>query len=355
MIPETISIENVMATSNVRFGTSGARGLVTDMTDRVCYAYTSAFIQHMESAGELGGQGSIAVGGDLRSSTDRVMKAVAKAVEDRGYTVENCGKLPSPALAYYGLERHIPTVMVTGSHIPEDRNGIKYNKRSGEILKKDEAGIKRQLVTFPEGLFDSSGMFVPTVHLPPLSADAAEAYKRRYLDAFPNGCLKGKKVGVYQHSSVGRELMVDILSGLGADVTPLGISRTFIPVDTEAIRPEDSDAALRWSAQYHFDSIVSADGDGDRPLISDEHGKWLRGDVAGIICASYLRADTITLPVSCNTAVDRCGLKVPGGQPGMKPTEASSLHLTSLWMVKLSRPFLQETPCSPISLFFSYR
>ena len=31
--------------------------------------------------------------------------------------------------------------MVTGSHIPFDRNGIKINKSVGEVLKSDEAGI----------------------------------------------------------------------------------------------------------------------------------------------------------------------------------------------------------------------
>jgi len=101
--------------------------------------------------------------------------------------------------------------------------------------------------------------------------------------------------------------MVKILSGLGAHVTPLGFSDSFIPVDTEAIRPEDEDAALRWAAEYDFDCIVSTDGDADRPLISDENGKWLRGDVAGILCALYLNADAVATPVSCNSALDKCG------------------------------------------------
>ncbi|MCB0384946.1 MAG: hypothetical protein KDD43_06105, partial [Bdellovibrionales bacterium] len=30
------------------------------------------------------------------------------------------------------------TIMVTGSHIPDDRNGIKFNLSDGEILKHDE-------------------------------------------------------------------------------------------------------------------------------------------------------------------------------------------------------------------------
>jgi phosphomannomutase len=108
MTKKTVHIENLMGKSNVQFGTSGSRGLVNDMTDEVCYAYTAAFIQYLEDAGELSGKGTIAIGGDLRPSTDRIMRAVAKAVADRGYTPENCGTLPTPALAYYGLSHKVP-------------------------------------------------------------------------------------------------------------------------------------------------------------------------------------------------------------------------------------------------------
>ena len=49
----SIIIEDLMRTSKVKFGTSGARGLVTDMTDRVCYAYTLGFIQYLESTAQV--------------------------------------------------------------------------------------------------------------------------------------------------------------------------------------------------------------------------------------------------------------------------------------------------------------
>jgi phosphomannomutase len=78
-------------------------------------------------------------------------------------------------------------------------------------------------------------------------------------------------------------------------------------VDTEAIRPEDVQLASQWAKEHQLDAIVSTDGDSDRPLISDEHGRWLRGDVAGILCARFLGADSVSTPVSCNTAVERCG------------------------------------------------
>jgi phosphomannomutase len=36
-------------------------------------------------------------------------------------------------------------------------------------------------------------------------------------------------------------------------------------------------------------------------------GRWLRGDIAGVLCAGFLKADSVSTPVSCNTAVDKCG------------------------------------------------
>ena len=303
---KSVKIEDLMAESGVKFGTSGARGLAVDMTDEVCYAYTWAFIQYLEEIGQITGKSKIAIGGDLRASTDRIMSAAARAVEDRGHIPENCGKLPTPALANYGIETGIPTVMVTGSHIPEDRNGIKYTRIEGEILKEDESGIKRQVAVIKEGVFDKKGMFLTKENAPSENPLAATSYVNRYVDFFPKGCLRGKRIAVYQHSAVGRDQMVEIFKDLGAEVTPLGFSDIFIPVDTEAIRQEDVDAARKWAGESDFDTIVSTDGDSDRPLISDERGKWLRGDIAGILTAAYLEADAVATPVSCNSALEKC-------------------------------------------------
>jgi len=95
-----ISIQAVMDESGVQFGTSGARGLADAMTDRVCCAYTQGFLQYLEAIGELKSRESeIAIAGDLRPSTDRIMKAVAVAAAFMGYRPVNCGKIPSPAVA----------------------------------------------------------------------------------------------------------------------------------------------------------------------------------------------------------------------------------------------------------------
>ena len=297
-----------MAQSGVAFGTSGARGLATAMTDQVCYAYAKGFLQYLESIGEINRAGErVAVGGDFRPSTSRVMEAVCRAADDLGYRAVNYGKIPSPAVALFGFENRIPSIMVTGSHIPDDRNGIKFNKCGAEVLKSDEQGMSSQIVELDDAMFGADGNFSKAKPVHEVSPVAGENYVMRYLNFFSHDALAGLRVGVYQHSAVGRDVLVKILSHLGAEVTALGWSEKFIPVDTEAIRPEDVQLAHDWAAPGKFDVLVSADGDSDRPLVSDEHGNWLRGDVAGILCAKFLEADSISTPVSCNTAVETCG------------------------------------------------
>ena len=268
---ETLSIAELMERSGVKFGTSGARGLTEAMTDRVCYAYTRAFLQYLQALGQLAMSSRVAVAGDLRPSTPRIMAAVCLAVRDSGLQPVNCGFIPSPAVALYGIQQDIPAIMVTGSHIPDDRNGIKFNKATGEILKTDEEGIRSQRVSFDRALFGPEGMVSEPADLPDIDEQAYLEYRERYLGFFPTQCLKGRRIGLYEHSSVARRPLADILAGLGADVVRLGYSEVFVPVDTEAVRPEDRVLARQWVAEHRLDALVSTDGDGDRPLISDEH------------------------------------------------------------------------------------
>jgi len=302
-------IGDLMAESGVKFGTSGARGRVDDMTDAVCYAYAKGFLQYLIGARALAAGASVGLAGDFRASSPRIIGACAKAVADCSCRPRYLGRIPTPALAAYGIDQAWPTMMVTGSHIPDDRNGIKFNLPSGEILKDDEDGIRAQQVALPDGLFDAAGAFLDPRHaaLPAEEAIALEHYVARYLDFFPSNWLAGQRVGLYEHSSVARDALFRVLTGLGAEVERLGFSETFLPVDTEAIRPEDTALARDWARGGRFDAIVSTDGDGDRPLIGDERGEWLRGDIAGVLCARALGAAAVVTPISSNTALERSG------------------------------------------------
>jgi phosphomannomutase len=213
--------------------------------------------------------------------------------------VDFLGVLPTPALALYGLQHGIPSIMITGSHIPFDRNGIKFYRADGEISKADEAAIQNALITLAP--LDS------TFELPAVNSAGLDHYCRRYTQHLAADTLHGWRIGVYQHSSAARDCLVQILSALGANVIPLERSDHFVPIDTEAVSAEDRQRGRDWAATHQLQAIISTDGDGDRPLIADEHGEWLRGDIVGLLCAQGLQADCVVTPVSCNSAIEACG------------------------------------------------
>ncbi len=123
----------------LKFGTSGLRGLVTEMTDEVCAAHAAAFLRHLRRSG--GRFDAVLVGEDLRPSSPRIAAACRRAIRGEGAAAIACGVVPTPALALEAARRGVPAIMVTGSHIPFDRNGLKFYRPDGEITKTDEAGL----------------------------------------------------------------------------------------------------------------------------------------------------------------------------------------------------------------------
>jgi len=293
----TINIQQMMAESGVAFGTSGARGLASQMTTQVCAAYTLAFLNGLQLAKP---RQKIALGMDLRPSSPGIVRACAAAIRQSGCEVDFCGVLPTPALALYAMTHGMPAIMVTGSHIPFDRNGIKFYRAEGEISKADEAAITSAMVDVADISDDGT--------MPVLNLSALEQFKQRYTRLFSADMLSGWRIGIYEHSSVARDCLREILQDLGAEVIGLARTDTFVPIDTEAVSEEDRQRGLDWAKEYRLDAILSTDGDGDRPLIGDETGTWLRGDIVGLLCAQFLGADTVVTPVSCNTAIELSGL-----------------------------------------------
>src|SRR5271156_4402052 len=182
------------------FGTSGRRGKVVDLTQLEVYLNALAELEYLQSL-------SLAEGGikqfdpfyfayDLRPSSSEfvsqeqgrgeIAQAIAAAIIDAGMKAVNLGRIPTPALASYALERGKGSIMVTGSHIPFDRNGYKTNSSRGELLKQQEAPInehvsqvRRKLYEQPwdQSLFDQRGMLkCGSQALPPELGQARTAY-----------------------------------------------------------------------------------------------------------------------------------------------------------------------------------
>ena len=90
---------------------------------------------------------------------------------------------------------------------------------------------------------------------------------------------------------------------------------TFVPVDTEKIKPAMA-AKLEGFAQKHASEkpagIIFTDGDSDRPGVADENGQFLTGDKLGLLVTKYLMQAIspdeeliVALPISTNIGVIR--------------------------------------------------
>jgi phosphomannomutase len=145
--------------------------------------------------------------------------------------------------------------------------------------------------------------------LSPVSDAGREEWLKRYLEFFGETALSGMRIAVYQHSAVGRDILVEILRALGAQVLPCGRSEEFVAIDTEAIDNERLTAMQNLANSLGpIDAFISIDGDSDRPLIlAPDPAGWLRffgGDLVGMVVAQYLAADAVVVPISCNDGID---------------------------------------------------
>ncbi|RAZ92882.1 phosphomannomutase [Mesorhizobium hawassense] len=281
----------------MKFGSSGVRGLASELVGRPSGLYTEGFARRLRATGFQ--QGKVFVGRDLRDSSPAIAEDCMAALAASGFQPVDCGPIPTPALAFYALRQGGAALMVTGSHIPADRNGIKFYGPKGEIDKADEAAITSYVA-------DLSDQYP----WPPVRADretgheqALAAFRDRVEAILAPGALSGMRLGVYQHSTVAAEPLVEVLRSYGAEVIPVGKSETFVPVDTEAVSQETMAKANGWAREFKFDAVLSADADADRPLVIDENGELFRGDLIGLATALFLKADTVVTPVTSNSGI----------------------------------------------------
>ena len=138
----------------MKFGTSGLRGLVTDLQGHASALYATAFARHLLNAGLAKAGDRIFVAGDYRPSSPDIAATCIGALARAGLQPIDCGAIPTPALALYAMSKGCASLMVTGSHIPADRNGIKFYRPDGEIDKADELAITRIAAEIGDTLVD---------------------------------------------------------------------------------------------------------------------------------------------------------------------------------------------------------
>ena len=197
----------------------------------------------------------VCLGGDLRPSTDgdkrSILRAVAKGRGRSGRSDSILGRLPTPALMFDALQANYFSIMVTGSHIPFDKDGVKFNK-TWRSIKADKSPIlssvlqtRRLQYAMPaeRSLFDDHGWFKDDssktwLHPPILRPLSVTLPAGIYAVSFRREASKEWVPGL---PALGRR------SGLTGETTgepephqvwKVGKSERFVPIDTEDISAE---------------------------------------------------------------------------------------------------------------------
>jgi phosphoglucosamine mutase len=209
-----------------------------------------------------------------------------------GLDVIMVGPLPTPAVAM--LTRSLRAdlgVMISASHNAYEDNGIKLFGPDGYKLSDAvEAEIERMVDGgFTDGLAPAS-MTGSAVRL----EDASGRYIEYVKNTFPKGLtLDGLKIVVDCANGAAYKVAPRVLYELGAEVIPIAVKPDGKNINDGcgAVAPE----AMQEAVVLHGADIgIALDGDADRLILADEHGRRIDGDqIMALVTRNLAEAESL--------------------------------------------------------------
>lgn len=272
-----------------------------NLTEPVVALIAGAFVKWLGlRTGKQPEQLRIAVGTDSRLSGPALKNAAVKAMATWKTTIADCGIASTPAMfmacVLPGLEFD-GTIMITASHLPFNRNGLKFFTKDGGLEKKDITAI----LEYAEELEKNGGNPVAQgtgkVEILDLisiyAADLAAKIRKGASDhATEEKPLEGLKIVVDAGNGAGGFFVEKVLKPLGADTTgsqfldPDGNFPNHIP-NPENEEAMDSIRAAVLKNKADFGIIF--DTDVDRAGAVDRYGKEInRNRIIALMSAIIL-------------------------------------------------------------------
>ena len=252
----------------------GIEGQHINLTDEAIYELACGFFAWL---GKRVGKDSlkVGVGRDSRISGPRILEAIKKAAADMGVALYDTGLASTPAMFMSTITEGFEydgTIMITASHLPFNRNGMKFFVKEGGLEASD---IKEVIAVAEEGGFAKVGGGTCE------SIDFMTVYAQILVDIIRKGTgkempLAGTKVIVDAGNGAGGFYANNVLKVLGADtegsqfLEPDGMFPNHIPNPEDKAAGESiSKAVLNAKA----DLGIIFDTDVDRAGVVDPNGR----------------------------------------------------------------------------------
>ncbi|MEY4766901.1 MAG: hypothetical protein RI907_3574 [Pseudomonadota bacterium] len=255
------------------FGTDGIRGTVGQAP------ITPDFVLQLGHAvGQVlrrtQARPSVLIGKDTRISGYMLESALEAGFASAGVDVFLTGPLPTPGVAYLTRAlRQSLGVVISASHNPFGDNGIKFFSARGEKLPDQwEMDVEAALTQAPKWV-DSHSLG---------KARRLDDARGRYIEFCkntfsPNLSLKGLKLVIDAAHGAGYQVAPSVFHELGAEVVMIGASPDGLNIN-DGVGATHPEALVKAVAEHKADYGIALDGDADRLLVVDRHGRVFNGD-----------------------------------------------------------------------------
>jgi len=290
------------------FGTDGIRGRANTypMTPEVALRVGLAAGRLFMSGNER--RHLAVIGKDTRLSGYMIEPALVAGFASAGMDVLTFGPLPTPGVAMMTRSMRADIgVMISASHNSFVDNGIKLFGPDGYKLSDDvELKIESMMDTaLDEGLADPDKLG---------RVKRIDDSQARYIEiakaSFPKTLsLQGLRIAIDCANGAGYRVAPTTLYELGAEVFPIGVTPDGLNINAEcgSTYPMALAAAVR---NHGADIGIALDGDADRLIICDEHGKVVDGDqIMALVARDWARRGLLTGGGVVATVMSNLGLE----------------------------------------------
>jgi phosphomannomutase/phosphoglucomutase len=286
------------------FGTSGIRGHAKKIfTNQFSFDLGRAFAIFLKNHNQ---KGKVAIGNDPRESSPRIKAALSSGIIYESFEVFDEGVAPIPSLntLLKADPSYVGSVMVSGSHVKAELNGLKFFAFGEEILKEHEAEIEKIYYEIKEKVnyTDKSDVAI--------SDDKALTSYKEYLLSKAKGSYPFWKVVVDPGNGAQSDVMPWVFRQLGLNVIEINssVQLLFLSRDTEV--EGDFTELQKKVLEEKANLGVGYDSDGDRVVFIDEKGNFIPGDYSGTLIAKDYAFDSVITPINTSQVVESLGKKV---------------------------------------------
>jgi phosphoglucosamine mutase len=269
------------------FGTDGIRGVAgqSPLDAKTVYAVGMALAHQVKATNS---HPRFVLGMDTRESSHWIAATLSAGMRQAGAAIENAGIITTPAIAYLARKHAFDAgVVISASHNPWEDNGIKVFGGNGyklpdEIELRIEEEIFRQMeaVAVPD---------ISELQPPPINKQFRADYESLLHAAVPSLDLHGLHLVIDCANGAASAIAPELFAKMGGkiDFTHIHPDGRNINANCGALHPEIVAAETK---TLGADIGITFDGDADRALFADVHGKVVNGDAVLLLAARDLHA-----------------------------------------------------------------